>query len=199
MSLHRSTLKLLLGLLLPGAAMAHTGGEAHSFMAGALHPLGGMDHLLAMLAVGLVAGCAGGWMRWALPAAFVSAMAAGAGLGAKGIGVPFVEFGIAFSLIAFGAVLVARRSLSAPLMIALTAGFAMFHGHAHGTEMGVGLSAMPYAMGFMLATALLHVAGVLLTTNTLLPLRQVTLRKWSGGAITAAGLASLCVLIVVPA
>ncbi|MBM0104796.1 HupE/UreJ family protein [Steroidobacter sp. S1-65] len=185
-----------MALLLPGVAAAHTGGEVHSFVAGVMHPLGGVDHLMAMLAVGLLAGCAGGWMRWALPGSFVAAMAMGAVLGANGIEAPFVEAAIAFSLIAFGAALVTRRSLSAPLMIAFTAGFAMFHGHAHGTEMAAGLAAMPYAMGFMIATALLHATGVLLTTNTLLPLKQLTLRKWSGSAIAAAGIASLCVTIV---
>lgn len=186
----------MLGLLLPGVVMAHVGGEGHSFVAGVVHPLGGVDHLLAMLAVGLLAGCAGGGMRWVLPAAFVTAMAMGAGLGANGIEAPFVEVAIACSLIAFGAALIARKSLSAPLLVACTAGFALFHGHAHGTEMSAGLSALPYALGFMLATALLHVAGVLLTTTSL-PLP--TLRKWSGSAIAAVGVASLCILMVVPA
>lgn len=185
-----------MALLLPGVAVAHTGGEVHSFVAGVMHPLGGMDHLMAMLAVGLLAGCAGGWMRWALPATFVAAMAMGAVLGANGIETPLVEVGIAFSLVAFGAALVTQRALSAPLMIVFTAGFAMFHGHAHGTEMGAGLAALPYAMGFMIATALLHAKGVLLTTSNLLSLKQLTLRKWSGGAIAAAGIASFCVTIV---
>lgn len=188
-----------MALLLPGVAVAHTGGEVHSFVAGVMHPLGGMDHLMAMLAVGLLAGCSGGWMRWALPASFVAAMAIGAMgavLGANGIEARLVEVGIAFSLVAFGAALVTKRALSAPLMIVFTAGFAMFHGHAHGTEMGAGLAALPYAMGFMIATALLHATGVLLTTSRLLPLKQPTLRKWSGSAIAAAGIASLCVTIV---
>jgi urease accessory protein len=197
MSRHRSTLRLLLCLSLPATAMAHTGGDAHSFMAGALHPLGGLDHLLAMLAVGLLAGCTGGRMVWGLPVSFVAAMAMGAVLGANGVGVPFVEVGIALSLIAFGCALVSKQSVSAPILTALTAGFALFHGHAHGTEMGADLSAMPYALGFMLATALLHAVGVLLTTKTLLP--QAALRKWSGGAIAVTGVASLCVMLVVPA
>lgn len=182
----------MLGLLLPGAVMAHTGDGAHSFVSGVVHPLGGMDHLLAMLAVGLLAGCAGGRMRWMLPATFVTAMAMGAVLGANGIEAPFVEVGIAFSLVAFGAALVVKRSLSAPLLVALAAGFAVFHGHAHGTEMGEGLAAMPYALGFMLATALLHVTGVLLTTTSL---PQSTVRKCSGGAIAAVGAASVCLII----
>ncbi len=195
MSLKNPILTVMLGLLLPGVAMAHTGGGADSFMAGAMHPLSGLDHLLAMVAVGLIAGCGGGWMRWGLPASFVTAMAVGAVLGANAIEAPFVEAGIAVSLIAFGVALVAKQSLSARILVALTAGGALFHGHAHGTEMGTDLSAAPYAVGFMLATALLHAAGVLLTTKTF-PMPQVTLRKWSGSAIAAAGVASLCVLVV---
>lgn len=186
---------LLLCSLLPATAMAHPGGEAHSFLAGAVHPLGGLDHLLAMLAVGLLAGYSGGRMRWWLPASFVAAMATGAGLGATGVNLPFIEVGIAFSLIAFGAALVSKQSLRAPMLIALAAGFALFHGHAHGTEMGAGLSAMSYALGFMLVTALLHVVGVLLTTRTLLPLPQATLLRWSGGAISAVGVVSLGLLL----
>lgn len=178
--------------------MAHTGGEAHSFIAGALHPLGGLDHLLAMLAVGLLAGHGGGSMRWWLPASFVSAMAVGAGLGAAGMEVPLIEVGIALSLVAFGSALV-KQSLRAPALVALTAGFALFHGHAHGTEMGADLSALPYGVGFMLTTAVLHAVGLLLATRTMLPLRQAMVLKWSGGGIAAFGIVSLGVLLVVPA
>jgi urease accessory protein len=181
--------------LLPAAAMAHPGGEAHSFLAGAVHPLGGLDHLLAMLAVGLLAGYSGGTMRWRLPASFVTAMAVGAGLGAMGVDFLFIEVGIALSLVVFGAALVSKQSLRAPMLIALTAGFALFHGHAHGTEMSANLSAMSYAVGFMLVTALLHVIGVLLTTKTLLPLPQATVLKWSGSAIAAVGVVSLGILL----
>jgi urease accessory protein len=189
-----SRLFLLLCLALPVTVMAHTGGEAHSFVAGAMHPLSGLDHLLAMLAIGLLAGCASGRMRWWLPASFVAAMAMGAVLGASGVGVPLVEVGIALSLVVFGSALVLEQSLRAPALVALAAGFALFHGHAHGTEMGADLSAVPYALGFLLATALLHAVGVLLTTKTLLPLPQATLLKWSGSAIAAVGVVSLGVL-----
>jgi urease accessory protein len=190
-----SSFGLLAGSLLPAAAMAHPGGEAHSFLAGAVHPLGGLDHLLAMLAVGLLAGYSGGTMRWWLPASFLTALAIGAGMGAIGVDFPFIEVGIAFSLVVFGAALVSKQSLRAPMLIALTAGFALFHGHAHGTEMGSDLSAMSYAAGFMLVTALLHVVGVLLTTKTLLPLPQATVLEWSGSAIAAVGVVSLGILL----
>ena len=182
-----SSLALLVCLSLPATVMAHPGGEAHSFMAGAVHPLSGLDHLLAMLAVGLLSGYSGGKMRWWLPASFVTAMAIGAGLGAIGVHFAFIEVGIAFSLIAFGGALVLKQPLRALTLIVLTAGFALFHGHAHATEMGADVSAIPYALGFMLATALLHAIGVLLTTKTLLPLPQATLLKWSGSVIAAVG------------
>src|SRR5687768_16170550 len=135
-----SSLTLLVCLSLPAAVMAHPGGEAHSFMAGAAHPLSGLDHLLAMLAVGLLAGYSGGKMRWWLPASFVTAMAVGAALSVIGANVAFIEVGIALSLVAFGAALVLKHSLRALTLIALTAGFALFHGHAHGTEMGADVS-----------------------------------------------------------
>src|SRR5688500_7364057 len=106
-----SSFGLLLCVLLPATAMAHPGGEAYSFLTGAGHPLGGLDHLLAMLAVGLLAGYSGGKMRWWLPASFVTAMAIGAGLGVIGLGLPFTEAAIAFSLVAFGAALVTKLSL----------------------------------------------------------------------------------------
>jgi urease accessory protein len=179
--------------------MAHPGGEAHSFIAGAVHPLSGIDHLLAMLAVGLLAGHSGGNMRWWLPASFVTAMAVGAGLGASGVDVLLIEVGIALSLIAFGAALVLKQPLCAPTLIALTAGFALFHGHAHGTEMSADHAALPYALGFVMATALLHAVGVVLTTRKALPLSQAMLLKWSGSAIAVAGFVSLGLLLVVPA
>lgn len=189
-----SRLFLLPCLALSTTAMAHTGAEAHSFIAGALHPMTGWDHLLAMLAVGLLAGRGGGRMRWWMPASFVAAMAAGAVLGANGVSVPLVEVGIACSLIAFGSALISQRPLRAPMLV-LTAGFALFHGHAHGTEMGANFSAVSYAVGFLLATALLHAVGFLLTTQNLRPLQQAALLKWSGSAIAAVGMVSLGALL----
>lgn len=192
----RSRVGFLLCSSLPATALAHTGGEAHSFIAGALHPLSGLDHLLAMLAVGLLAGVSGGRMRWLLPASFVVAMGVGGLLGANGIYLPLIEGGIAFSLIVFGLALVARRLWSAPVLVALTIGFAVFHGHAHGTEMGVGLSTLGYSVGFMLATALLHAVGVWLVTKALLPIPRSTLLAWSGNSIAVVGVVSLGTLVL---
>jgi len=190
---------LFLCLSLPATALAHTGGMTHSFLGGALHPLSGLDHLLAMLAVGLLAGCSAGRLRWGLPVSFVMAMIVGAAVGARGVGVPFVEMGIAASLVAFGAALVWKQTFRAPMLVALAAGFALFHGHAHGTEMGVDLSAASYGLGFVLSTALLHAFGVLLATRVWVAgSQQPTMVRWGGSAIAAVGVVSLGLLLVVP-
>ncbi|WP_129648987.1 HupE/UreJ family protein [Peristeroidobacter agariperforans] len=193
-----SLLGSFLYLSLPATALAHTGHATHSFLAGVLHPLGGLDHLLAMLAVGLLAGCSAGRLRWGLPASFVMAMIVGAMIGAGGVEAPFIEIGIALSLVAFGAALVWKQTFRAPVLLALTAGFALFHGHAHGAEMGVDLSAASYGTGFVLATALLHALGMLLATRMVQSGQLLSLVRWGGSAIAAVGAASLALLLVIP-
>ncbi|WP_287367124.1 HupE/UreJ family protein [Thauera sp.] len=141
-----------------GAAFAHPGHESASFFTGFTHPLGGLDHLLAMLAVGLYAARQPGATRWMLPAGFVLAMLAGAGLGAIGVALPAVEAGIAASMLVFGLLIALAARLPLTVSLPLVAAFALFHGHAHHAEMG-GASLVTYAAGFALATALLHGAG----------------------------------------
>ncbi|THF63030.1 HupE/UreJ family protein [Pseudothauera nasutitermitis] len=151
-----------LGLALAsGSALAHPGHETASFFSGFSHPLGGPDHLLAMLAVGLYAARQAGRQRWALPAAFVLAMLAGAGLGALGLALPAVETGIAASVLVLGLLIAFAARLPMAAAVVLVAAFALFHGHAHHAEMGDGTLAA-YAVGFALATALLHGAGYLI-------------------------------------
>jgi urease accessory protein len=152
---------LLAVLVLPAVADAHTfGAHDAGFAHGFLHPVGGWDHLLAMVAVGLWAAQRGGAALWALPAAFVTAMIAGGLLGMAGIALPAVELGIAGSVIALGALVAAQSRLSLPLSMAVVALFALFHGHAHGAEMPEAAQPLLYGLGFALATALLHGAGV---------------------------------------
>jgi len=149
--------------LVPTAALAHTGiGDAHGFVHGLAHPLGGLDHVLAMVTVGIFAWQLGGRALWLVPATFVLMMAAAGALGLYGIAVPFVEFGIAASVIVLGAVV--ALGVKAPLAAAMgvVGLFAVFHGHAHGTEMPVDAAGAAYAAGFMLATALLHLGGIAL-------------------------------------
>lgn len=148
-------------VLLPTAAFAHPGhldatGLAHGFA----HPITGLDHILAMVMVGVFAWQLGGRAVWLVPATFVAVMALGGVLGMAGVGVPFVEIGIALSVVVLGAVV--ALGVKAPLAaaMALVGLFAVFHGHAHGVEMPAGAGGLSYGLGFMLATALLHVAGV---------------------------------------
>lgn len=151
----------LVALAVPGLALAHGGGAGTGFLTGLGHPVGGLDHMLAMVAVGLWAAQAGGRARWAVPAAFVGVMALGGLAGIVGLPLPGVELGIAGSVLAFGLLVAFARRLPLPAGLALTAAFALFHGHAHGTEMAAGGSVALYAAGFMLATAALHGVGVL--------------------------------------
>ncbi|HJV28340.1 MAG TPA: HupE/UreJ family protein [Aromatoleum sp.] len=144
-----------------GSAMAHGGHGEHSFFAGFAHPIGGIDHLLAMLAVGLFAARQRGALRWALPATFVVAMIGGALLAASGLVLPSVETGVAASLLVFGLLIAFVAKLPAGAALPLVAAFAMFHGHAHEVESGHA-SMLMYAAGFVSASLTLHAAGFLL-------------------------------------
>jgi urease accessory protein len=149
--------------LIPAAAFAHTGAEEpYGFVSGFAHPLGGLDHLRAMLTVGIFAWQLGGRALWLVPGSFVLAMAAGAALGSAGVALPFVELGIAASVIVLGGIV--AFACNAPILIAMgvVALFAIFHGHAHGSEMALEAAGAAYAAGFVLATALLHAGGITL-------------------------------------
>jgi len=150
-------------VLAPSLAFAHTGtGQTIGFAHGFTHPVSGLDHVLAMILVGVLAWQLGGRALWLVPTTFVSVMAIGGALGMMGISVPFVEAGIAFSVIVLGAVV--ALDIRAPLAIAVgvVGLFAIFHGHAHGSEMPATAGGVAYAAGFMLATATLHIAGIAL-------------------------------------
>jgi urease accessory protein len=148
--------------LMAGAAFAHTGHDGGSgFMHGFLHPVGGLDHVLAMVLVGLIAAAMGARALWALPAAFVAMMAAGGLAGMAGLPLPGLEAGIALSVIVLGAMLAIARFPTVAVAVALTGAFAVFHGFAHGAEMPANASGASYAAGFILATALLHATGIL--------------------------------------
>lgn len=180
--------------LLPMAALAHTGTGVHiDAMHGFLHPLTGLDHILAMVAVGVFAAQLGGRSLWAVPAAFVLAMVAGGAMGYFGLPLPMVEQGIALSVIVMGLAIAAGVKLPMVPAMALVAAFAVFHGHAHGAEGSVAGSFAGYALGFVIATALLHAAGVVL--GVLLS-RQggalgVNAQRLVGGAGALAGAAIL--------
>lgn len=147
--------------LIPTVAWAHVGvGSTSGFIHGLGHPFTGVDHILAMVAVGMFAANLGGRALWAVPLTFVGVMAIGGALGIAGIDVPFVEVGIAVSVIVLGAAVALRRQWPVVGVMALVGIFAVFHGHAHGSEMPIDASGLEYALGFMLATALLHAVGI---------------------------------------
>ena len=150
-------------VVLPGAALAHSGhGEAGGFMHGFMHPVGGLDHVLAMVAVGLNAAMIGGRGLWLMPVAFIGTMALGGAAGVAGYPLPYGEIGIALSVVVLGLIVTLHINLPTLAAMALAGFFAIFHGHAHGAEMPQDVSGTTYAAGFMLATALLHCAGIAL-------------------------------------
>lgn len=146
-------------LLSPALAFAHPGHGDNGLLAGIGHPIGGLDHLLAMLAVGLWAAQQQGAARWALPLTFVGAMLIGGLQGFAGLPLPALESGIAASVLALG--LAVALAVRPPLVLAVAATtlFALFHGVAHGLELPAMASPWGYAVGFVVATAVLHAGG----------------------------------------
>lgn len=159
----RRVLLTVAALLLPTMALAHTGvGNTAGFVSGLGHPVGGLDHILAMVAVGVFAYVLGGKALWLVPSAFVGMMIVGFGLGVEQVNVPFVELGIALSSIVIGGAAALGRPMPVGAAMALVGVFAIFHGHAHGTEMPETAGGLTYAAGFIVATAALHAAGLAL-------------------------------------
>jgi urease accessory protein len=185
-----------LGLLASATpAVAHPGHLAVvGLRDGFAHPLGGLDHVLAMVAVGLLASQIGGRALWALPVAFLSMMTVGFALGFSGSSLPFVELGIALSAVAFGAAVALRRGLPLALAAGLVGVFAIFHGHAHGAEMPAEAAAFGYAAGFIGATALLHGAGLALGFG-LARISAPRVLQAAGGGVALAGLVLLAKLV----
>lgn len=157
----RLVLALTILLLGPASAWAHAGpGHADGFSHGFVHPIGGVDHMLAMVAVGVFALALGGRALWLVPLSFVAMMLAGFALGVSQAALPFVEVGIALSSVVIGAAAALGRPMPAAAAMGLVGVFALFHGHAHGAEMPADASGVAYALGFAASTALLHLAGI---------------------------------------
>ncbi|WP_375740384.1 HupE/UreJ family protein [Pseudomonas boanensis] len=155
----RKTLYTIALFLTPAMAFAHPGHESSGLMAGIAHPIAGLDHLLAMLAVGLWAAQQQGTASWALPATFVGAMLLGGLMGFEGLEMPLMETGIAGSVLALGLLVAIAVRPPVWLAVGLTALFALGHGVAHGLERPELSSPWGYAAGFVTATAALHAAG----------------------------------------
>lgn len=142
----------------PVIVSAHNIGGS-GFESGAVHPLLGLDHLLAMIAVGIISMRFNGKSALLVPGAFIVFMVIGGLFAVGGMSFPFVEAGIALSVLVFGIMIALKRSLHIAAALFFTAMFALFHGHAHGSEMPNIASFYTYAGGFVLSTALLHVTG----------------------------------------
>ncbi|MEQ8445603.1 MAG: HupE/UreJ family protein [Pelagibacterium sp.] len=170
-------------------AFAHLDPLEHgSFAAGFSHPLFGLDHILAMVAVGLWAASVGGKALWAVPTAFVATMAVGFGAALLGMPLPFVEPVILASVIFIGVMVALALPLPTVGVAAVVAFFALFHGHAHGGEMGEA-GALGYAAGFLAATALLHAVGVAagVGVGRVLATARGTIATRIAGGLTALG------------
>lgn len=166
------------------AAFAHTGGgQVSGFLSGLSHPISGWDHILAMIAVGLWGALLGPPALWILPIAFPVAMAAGGMLGLLGIPLPWVEIGIAASSIVLGLLILTNMRLSLVVAIPLVMVFALFHGHAHGTELSPGADAVLYSLGFVMATGLLHAFGIGVGAVDKLPMGRTAIRALGGGVL----------------
>ncbi|TIU35027.1 MAG: HupE/UreJ family protein [Mesorhizobium sp.] len=176
--------------LIPSLAFAHSGGfHVHGLLSGLQHPLAGIDHLLAMLLVGIIAARTGGRAAIFVPACFVAAMVAGAMLGIAGTVLPSLESGVALSLVIFGAMVALARPFPLALAATLTALFGLFHGNAHGLEIQETVGGMAYAIGFLASTLALHATGAL---------AALTLRS-RPAAIRAAGIGTSLVGVALAA
>ncbi|MFT6985330.1 MAG: urease accessory protein [Psychromonas sp.] len=175
-------------LLLPGAVFAHTGvGETTGFLHGLGHPIGGADHFIAMIAVGLWAVQIGGRALWAVPGTFVVVMILGGILGFSGVRVPFIEEGILVSVLILGVLIAGAFKLPLAYSVLIVGVFAIFHGNAHGAEMPATAIAALYIAGFALATAALHLAGIGLAV-LMQKTNMQTVNRFAGGAIALSGI-----------
>jgi urease accessory protein len=153
--------RIWVALLIPSVAAAHTGtGLAGGLISGFQHPFAGGDHLLAMVAVGLWGAVLGEPLVYALPVTFPLLMVAGAALGMFGVSVPSVELGIAVSVLVLGCCIAIPVRAPVGIAVLIVAGFAVFHGYAHGRELPSAADPVGYSAGFILATGLLHGVGI---------------------------------------
>ncbi len=180
---------LLPTILLATPALAHQAAPAmgSGFRAGLEHPVLGLDHLLAMFAVGVWGAQMGGRRVWELPVAFPMVMAAGGALGIAGVPLPAVEPAIALSMAVLGLAILAAWKAPEWAALVIVGAFAVFHGYAHGTELPALADPVYYALGFVVATGVIHIAGIGFGMALRAPLGG-WIARFSGGAIAIAGL-----------
>ena len=187
----RSFIALLMLTCAALPAMAHTGGGVvGGFSAGFMHPLSGVDHILAMVAVGIWGAFLGRPAIWVLPVVFPLVMAFGGALGVMGVPLPGTETGIALSSLVLGSMVALGKR--PPLWVAgvIVGTFAIFHGHAHGVELPGAADPVAYSLGFVIATGLLHLSGIAIGELTRWKVGRVVVR-FTGVGIAAGGVAFL--------
>ena len=183
---HAAVCLLVVASLRAAPLLAHEpGARAPGLLAGLLHPVSGLDHVLAMVAVGLWGAQLGPPALWLLPVTFPLVMALGGTLGLAGVPLPGVEIGIALSALLLGAMVVSRARPPLPVAAALVGAFALCHGHAHGTELPAGESGLLYSLGFVVVTGCLHGAGIALGHAQRLTWGEAAIR--AAGAVVAVG------------
>ena len=160
-------------------------GEGTGFTAGLLHPVTGLDHVLAMLAVGVWGAQLGAPAMWVLPVTFPMVMAFGGMLGLMGLKLPGIEIGIALSAIVLGVMVLLEARPELWVAAVIVGFFAIFHGCAHGTELPKGASAILYSAGFVIATGCIHLTGITIGLTHRWPVGRVGLRAM--GVVIAAG------------
>ncbi len=176
---------VLAAVLWPAIAWAHVGsGAAGGFLTGVQHPVSGLDHVMAMIAVGLWGAQFGAPAIWLLPVAFPMMMACGGMLGLMGLPLPGVEVGIAVSAVVLGVMVLAEARPPILAALAIVAFFAVFHGHAHGTELPEGQSGLLYSIGFVAATGCLHVVGITIGL----------VHRWNAGRLALRGAGSVVLM-----
>lgn len=177
----------ILLLTIAVAARAHSDQvETGGFVSGYLHPLTGFDHLLAMIAVGIWGATLGKPLVWALPVTFPLLMVVGGVLGIARVPIPFVETGIAASVVVLGLAIAAAWKAPTAVALAIISVFGVLHGHAHGTELPSAASPAAYAAGFVVATGMLHLAGIAIGALAVAP-RGKQLLRGCGSLIAIAG------------
>jgi urease accessory protein len=179
---------LAAALLAPATVLAHNpGGVAGGFASGFMHPMTGIDHILAMVAVGIWGAQLGAPAIWALPIAFPLVMSVGGAMGVRGVPLPGVEIGIAASALLLGLMIFSESRPSLVVAALLVGFFAVFHGYAHGTELPRAANPLAYGVGCVFATGLLHVSGITMGLIHHWPTGARVLRV-AGGGISLAGL-----------
>jgi urease accessory protein len=194
--MHFKTLVLatVVNLVIASSAMAHSDvllSNGEGFWSGVSHPWFGADHLLAMVAVGLLSARMGGLALWVLPSSFLGFLAIGGVLGMTNFNLQMVELGIALSVVTLGAALAVGRKY--PIVFASVAigGMGLFHGHAHGTEMPSMTTPAFYAIGFIATTAVIHLLGILAGLWLVRSERRISVLRSTGALLSLAGITLL--------